>query len=118
MADKKPKKDKKGEGAGADPKAITIGAHPRAGRSVQRWRALGGLIGFGLTLFLSLQAGVPAFDATARALIAGIALHLVAWAVAVTVWRQLMLAELRAVYDRRAERIQRRAELARAGDAA
>ncbi len=117
MADKKPKKAKKAAPA-ADPNAITIGAHPRAGRSVQRWRALGGLIGFALTLFLSHSAGVPAFDAVARALIAGIALHLVAWAVSVTVWKQLMLAELRQAHDRRLERLERRAELARAGEAA
>jgi uncharacterized membrane protein YccC len=115
-ADKKAKKAKKG--TEADPNAITVGSHPRARRSVQRWRALGGLIGFGLTLLLSLQAGAPAFDATARALIAGIALHLVAWAVAVTVWRQLMLAELRAMHERRLERTERRTELARAGEAA
>ena len=72
---------------------------------MQRWRALGGLIGFGLTLLLSLQAGVPAFDAVTRSLVAGIAVHLAAWAIAVTVWRQLMLAELRAMHDRRLERI-------------
>jgi hypothetical protein len=118
-ADKKPKKDKKkGAGGDANPNAITVGSHPRARASVQKWRALGGLIGFGLTLFLSLRAGAPAFDATARALMAGIALHLVAWAISVTVWRQLMLAELRAIHDRRAERHQRRAEIARAGDSA
>ena len=112
---KKAKKDKKG--AAADPNVITIGSHPRARRSVQRMRALGGLVGFALTLFLSLQAGVPAFDATARALMAGVALHLVAWAVSVTVWRQLMLAELRAMHDRRLEAARRRHELAR-GEAA
>ncbi len=119
-ADKKAKKDKKPKkGApAADPNAITIGAHPRARSSVQRWRALGGLIGFGLTLLLSYSAGVPPFDAVARALIAGVALHLVAWAVSVTVWKQLMLVELRQAHDRRLERIERRAELARAGEVA
>jgi ABC-type uncharacterized transport system permease subunit len=112
------KKDK--QAAAAPERAsngITIGAHPRARRSVQRMRALGGLVGFLLTLLMSLHAGVPAFDATARALIAGIALHLVAWAVAVAVWRQLIYAELRAIHDRRHERARRRAELVR-GDAA
>jgi hypothetical protein len=93
---------------------ISIGAHPRAGRSVQRARALGGLAGFLLTIALSLNAGVPAWDATARALMAGVAVHLAAWAVAVAVWRQLMLAELHAAHARRAARAQRRAELAHA----
>jgi hypothetical protein len=117
VSDKADKK-KKGKKSAPEPDAntITIGSHPRANRSVQRMRALGGLIGFGLTLLLSLKAGAPAFDATARALIAGIAVHLVAWAIAVTVWRQIMLAELRAMYDKRLERAHTRAELAR-GDA-
>ena len=95
---------------------ITIGAHPRARRSVRRARALGGLLGLLLTLFLSLRAGVPAWDATARALVAGIVVHLAAWAIAVAVWKQLMLAELQQLHDRRLERLERRAELAR-GDA-
>ena len=93
---------------------ITIGAHPRARRSVQRARALGGLFGFLVTLVLSLRAGVPGFDATARALMAGIVVHLAAWAIAVAVWKQLMLAELQQLHDRRLERLERRAELARA----
>jgi hypothetical protein len=95
---------------------ITIGAHPRARRSVQRARALGGLLGFLVTLVLSLHAGVPGFDATARALIAGIVVHLAAWAIAVAIWKQLMLAELQQLHDRRLERLERRAENAR-GDA-
>jgi hypothetical protein len=95
--------------------AITIGAHPRARRSVRRVRAFGGLVGFVLTLLLSLKAGVPAFDATARALMAGIVLHLVSWRIAVAVWRQLMLAELEKVRDHRLARAERRAGLARGG---
>ena len=94
---------------------ITIGAHPRAKRSVRRARALGGLAGFVLTIVLSLRAGVPAWDAVARALMAGIAVHLAAWAVAVAVWKQLMLAELHAQHERRRARLERRAEAARAG---
>jgi hypothetical protein len=92
---------------------ITIGGHPRAQRSVRRARALGGLLGFLVTVVLSIRAGVPAWDATARALMAGVAVHLAAWAVAVAVWRQLMLAELHAHHDRRRARDERRAELAR-----
>jgi hypothetical protein len=95
--------------------AITIGAHPRARRSVRRARAFGGLIGFALTLVLSLKAGVPAFDATARALMAGILLHLASWRIAVAVWRQLMLAELEQVRSHRLARAERRTGLARGG---
>jgi hypothetical protein len=109
---------KKDKGPAAEPGGvvITIGAHPRARRSVRRMRALGGLFGFFVALFLSLRAGVPEWDATARALIAGIVVHLAAWAVSVAVWKQLMLAELQQVHDRRVARAERRAELAR-GDA-
>ena len=99
-----------------EPVSITIGAHPRARRSVQRARALGGLLGFVVALVLSLRAGVPAWDAAARSLMAGVVVHLAAWAIAVAVWKQLMLAELHALHARRLVRHERRAELAR-GDA-
>ena len=95
---------------------ITIGAHPRARRAVRRARALGGLLGLLVTFFLSWRAGVPAWDATARALIAGVVVHLAAWAIAVAVAKQLMLAELHAAHERRKARLEHRAELAR-GDA-
>ena len=95
---------------------ITIGAHPRARRAVRRARALGGLLGFLVAIVLSLRAGVPAWDATARALIAGVVVHLAAWAIAVAVWKQLMLAELHAAHERRRARLERRTEIAR-GDA-
>jgi hypothetical protein len=94
---------------------ITIGAHPRARRSVRRARSLGGLIGFAVTLVLSLEAGVPAWDATARALLFGIVIHLAAWRVAVAVWHQLMLAELEQVRAVRAARAEQRADIVRAG---
>jgi hypothetical protein len=94
---------------------IVLTAHPRASRSVRRTRAAAGLAGFLITLVLSLRTGVPAWDATARALVAGIVLHLAGWAVAVTVWRQLILAELRTMHDRRLERARARAELVSGG---
>ena len=93
----------------SEPVVITIGAHPRARRSVRRARAFGGLRGFVVTLVLSLRAGVPAFDATARALVAGVAVHMAAWAIAVAVAKQMMLAELEAVRERRLQRLERRA---------
>jgi hypothetical protein len=96
---------------------IRLSAHPRAVRSVRRVRARAGLAALLLTLLLSLQADVPAWDATARALIAGIVVNFAAWAVAVTVWRQIMLAELHAQHERRLERARRRAELAASSQA-
>jgi hypothetical protein len=96
---------------------VRLSAHPRAARSVRRVRACAGLGALLLTLLLSLQAGVPAWDATARALVAGIAVHLVAWAIALVVWRQIVLAELRAAHERRLEARRRRAELVTGADA-
>ena len=104
--DPKPKKDKKGKngkkgkgeaGASAGP---SVAAHPRASYQVRRAKAWGGLTGFGIAAYLSYKAGVPTFDLGLRAIIAGIAGYMLAWACAVTVWRQLVIAELRAAAER------------------
>ncbi len=92
------KKGKKGSGdAAAGP---SIAAHPRASYQVRRAKGWGGLIGFGLAAYVSYNAGVPLFDLGLRSLIAGIVGYMLAWACAVTVWRHLVLAELRALVDR------------------
>ena len=96
----KGKKGKKAEGAGAQ---ASVANHPRARASVRRSKGWGGLIGFGIAAYLSLQAGVPAADAGLRALGAGLAGYLLAWACAVAVWRHLVVAELRAAYARAAQ---------------
>jgi hypothetical protein len=101
--DKKKKKDKKaGTGApvGADGAiAPSVAGHPRARAAVRRAKGWGGLAGFALAAYLSMNAGVPAADAGMRALVAGVAGYMLAWACAVTVWRHLVLAELRAVVE-------------------
>ena len=48
----------------------------------------------------SYKAGVPTFDVGLRALVAGIVGYMLAWMCAVTVWRHLVLAELRAALER------------------
>jgi hypothetical protein len=95
-------KGKKGKG-GADASAgPSIAAHPRASYQVRRAKGWGGLAGFGVAGYLSYKAGVPMFDLGARAIVAGIAGYMVAWFCAVTVWRHLVLAELRATVERKA----------------
>jgi uncharacterized membrane protein len=96
MSDKKPKKvkdkGKKGAAAGA-PAAdehIRLSTHPAAAAAVKRMRARCGLLAFVVVGLLSLHAGVPAFEATSRALIAGIVGHLAGWYVSITVWRQVV----------------------------
>jgi hypothetical protein len=92
-ADKKPKKKKgkksKGEVEVVDTH-VRLSTHPVAVASVKRTRARCGLIGFGVVLVLCLMGDVPAFDATFRALIAGVVCHLCGWYVAIVVWRQLI----------------------------
>jgi hypothetical protein len=82
--------------AGAGP---SVAAHPRASYQVRRAKGWGGIAGFALAAYFSYKAGVPYVDLGLRALIAGIVGYMLTWACAVTVWRQLVLAELRAAAE-------------------
>jgi hypothetical protein len=92
--DKKGKKGKKGAADG-----ISVAGHPRAAAQVRRAKGFGGVAFFLITVYFSFKAGVPADQMAVRALIAGIGGYLLAWMCAVTVWRQLVLAELRAALE-------------------
>src|SRR5215210_6392282 len=87
------KKGKKGAAAepGETPSVI---AHPRARASIRRWRARAGLLGLVLVTYLSMRAGVPAFDSVVRGLAGGLVGNLLAWIVGIVAWRHLVLAEL------------------------
>jgi hypothetical protein len=89
-------KGKKGAGDG-----LSIASNPRATAQVRRAKGWGGLFGFGLALYISWQAGVPPAQAGLRALAAGIAGYMLAWACMVTIWRQLLVAEVRTLAERR-----------------
>jgi len=84
----------------------SVANHPRAGAQIARAKAWGGLGGFLLVGFLSWRAGVPAADALLRAIAGGVVVYLAAWACAVTIWRHLVIAELRAVRALQAQRAQ------------
>jgi hypothetical protein len=103
-------------------KAISVAAHPRARASIRRTRARTGLAAFALVLFLCLNAGVPAQEAALRALVAGLAGNLLAWACALAVWRSLVLAELKVATEAYNERVRvandAAAEAARKAEAA
>jgi hypothetical protein len=90
----------------------SVAAHPRAGAQIARVKAWGGLGGFALTAYLSWRAGVPIPNLLLRAIAGGVVGWLVLWAGAVTVWRHLVIAELRAA------RVARRAEAERRAAAA
>jgi hypothetical protein len=90
------KKAKKGKGA-AD--GVSVAGHPRAAAQVRRAKGFGGVTFFLITAYLSYKAQVPPDQVALRALIGGIGGYLLAWMCAVTVWRQLVLAELRAAIE-------------------
>ena len=92
--DKKGKKGKKGSADG-----ISVAGHPHAAAQVRRAKGFGGVSFFLITAYFSFKAGVPADQVAVRALIGGIGGYLLAWMCAVTVWRQLVLAELRAAIE-------------------
>ncbi len=73
---------------------VRVSDHPRARAAIRRARGWAGIAGFSIVLVLALRAGLPAFDATLRALVAGIAAHLAGWMCAIALWRRLVLAEL------------------------
>jgi hypothetical protein len=74
---------------------VALENHPRAKRSITRWKGIGGIAAFGVVGFISLRASVPFFDSGLRALIGGVVGYAVAWFVAVQVWRQVAVAEIR-----------------------
>jgi hypothetical protein len=82
------------------PQTVRLAAHPRASRHIAAAKGWGGLIGFGLVLLLSLKAGTTPVDAGVRALAGGVGLYLLAWFAAVTVWREIAVAEVEAARRR------------------
>lgn len=98
--EKKDKKKKKGDDASGAAGGPSVFNHPRARYQVRRAKGWGGIAGFLIAGYLSYKAGVPTFDVGLRALAFGIVGYMLAWMCAVTVWRQLVLAELRAAVER------------------
>jgi hypothetical protein len=92
-------KGKKGGGdaEGAEGPAgsgLSLAAHPRAARRLAEAKAWGALGGFVLGGYLSLPTHTL-LAAGVRALAAGVVCWVVVWAVAVFLWRRLVVAELR-----------------------
>jgi hypothetical protein len=81
---------------------VRLAAHPRALRSIARAKAIGGVAGFLIGLWLGSRAGLPAWDTGARALAGGVAGWLLVWVAAVQIWKQHIIAEFRAAEKRRA----------------
>ncbi len=93
-------KKRKGSGkksTGGD--GASVASHPRASAQIRAAKAWTALLGFALAGALSLKANVPPEQIGLRALGAGAAGYMIGWACAVTVWRQLLVAELRAKHE-------------------
>jgi hypothetical protein len=78
---------------------ISVAGHPRAAAGVRRAKGLGGIGFFAIAAYLAYKAGVPLDQVALRAVVVGIAGYMLAWACSVTVWRHLVLAELRAAVE-------------------
>jgi hypothetical protein len=91
----KDKKSKKGGGDGSP----SVANHPRARAQVRRAKGWGGIVGFALAAYFSHKAQVPIEITGARALVAGVAGYVTGGFCAVTVWRHLVIAEVRAAAE-------------------
>ena len=111
-APKKAKQPKKAKGAAASQTAISVAGHPRAAYAVTRAKGWGGLIGLLLVAWYSHRAGLMAVDVALRALTGGVVGYVVAWVIALQVWRHLVIAEARAAAERLAQRAAAAAESA------
>lgn len=99
------KKDKDAPVASAGRPVLTLGAHPRAQRSIARTKGMAGIAGLVLGVLLSLKANVPIADAFGRGILLGTIAMVLAWAGAVVVWRQLAAAEIEVARRRLLQRL-------------
>ena len=84
----------------ANPNEVRIAEHPRARRQIGLAKSYAGLGAFALAGYAAYQGGAPFLDVATRALMWGVAAYVVVWALAVQVWRQLAVAEVRAAERR------------------
>ena len=89
--------------------APRVTEHPVAARHIARARAWAALIGFVVAFWLSYRAGLPFPECGVRAIVAGLVCRVIAWAVVVSVWRQLIPAQIAAAHRRRQAAEQERA---------
>ena len=90
---------------------MRLSEHPRATAGIRRAKGAAGLGAFLFVALLSFRAGLPAPDAAVRGLLFGVVAYFLAWGTAVTVWRQIALAELETARKRRQARLDSLAEL-------
>ena len=79
---------------------VRLAEHPRARRQIGLAKSYAGLGAFALAGFAAWHGGAGFLDVAARALIWGVAAYVLVWALAVQVWRQIAIAEVRAAERR------------------
>lgn len=102
------KKGKGSKAAGSPPSGdIKLSQHPRAKHQIRVAKGWAGLAGCALAGYASWHGGAPFVDTALRALMWGVAAYILVWFLAVQVWRQVAIAEVRAAeklwLDRKAE---------------
>jgi hypothetical protein len=75
---------------------ITLSEHPRARHQIRLAKGWAGLGGCVLAAYASWKGGAPFFDTALRAVLWGVASYVTVWFLAVQVWRQVAVAEVRA----------------------
>ena len=98
-------KKRKGKADSAEAGRPSVANHPRARASVRRIKGLAGLVGFAIGAWLAHSAGLSVTGVLERALLIGVGAYLLAWGCAVAVWRQIVLAELRMIFDLHQEHV-------------
>src|SRR4051794_37502297 len=87
---------KKKGATGKAQRQIALSQHPPAQRQIRVAKSWAGLAGCALAGYASWNGGAPFFDTVLRALLWGVASYMLVWFLAVQVWRQLAIAEVRA----------------------
>lgn len=85
---------------------ISLREHPRAGGSIRRAKAWGGLAGFAVAALAGYGTGLPTSTLLLRALLFGIVGNCVGWAASVAIWRRVLTAQALATVRARNARSQ------------
>ena len=93
-------KRKAGKGKGGNKvtvaAAIAVANHPRAKHQIALMKSWAGLLACCIAGYSAWKGGAVFVDVALRAVLWGIAAYVAVWAMAVQVWRQIAIAEVRA----------------------
>ena len=95
---------KKGAKGAQRAAGVRLTDHPRAQHSIRQAKGYAGLGAFLLAGYAQWNAGGMFLDVATSALLWGIAAYIIVWALAVQVWRQFAIAEVRAAQRKWEER--------------